>query len=552
MSDDRDRGEQGAGWWTEDVGTTDRGRVEPDRVAGDASGTSVKDWAVDPYLSQPYPSFDESYPSFDEQPIQTIVPSRVARHRRPGTWYERPLLAIFAVTAIAAGLRFYHLSSPNAYVFDEVYYAKDGCYDAGIPYRNCQLTAPGEQTFTVHPPLGRWIIAGGEAAFGNRTFGWRFSSAVAGTLTVMLFAILVYRLWWSTLWAFVGGLLLATENLNFVQSRISMLDIFIALFVVAGFLFLVLDRQWMERRMPAHEEVTLEEEREAHLFNLPPDRPPSPIFRPWRLATGIAFGAATAVKWSGALGLIAAVVLTLAWERSRRSKMGLPHPFWEVVRDEGFGIFVFLAVVPVIVYLASYSRYWVDHGFELGAWWQVQHGMATFSLNLRANHPYASAPWSWILLTRPVAYYYKCPRMVGKSCVASAEILGMGHPLIFWGSILTTLYAVGAWIKKKDWRAGLVVVSVLVQYLPWFATRRTAFVFYLTPVTPFLVLSVVYALRDLYEVRIGVERTRALAPIAAFAVIACVGMFVFFLPVLTGRTISQTAWQARIWFKAWV
>ena len=104
-------------------------------------------------------------------------PGRYRRHRRRGRWYAHPLLVIVAVTGIAGGLRFSHLSFPHQYVFDEVYYAKDGCLDAGFPYRQCKLDSPTEQTSTVHPPLGRWIIAGGEAAFGDRSFGWRFSSA---------------------------------------------------------------------------------------------------------------------------------------------------------------------------------------------------------------------------------------------------------------------------------------------------------------------------------------------------------------------------------------
>src|SRR5437762_2189362 len=102
------------------------------------------------------------WPDEDVAPTVTRVERRKARRR----WFDRPFLVIVAVTAIAGGLRFYHLSAPHAYVFDEVYYAKDGCFDAGFPYKDCKLDRPGEQTITVHPPLGRWIIAGGEAAFG--------------------------------------------------------------------------------------------------------------------------------------------------------------------------------------------------------------------------------------------------------------------------------------------------------------------------------------------------------------------------------------------------
>jgi len=492
--------------------------------------------------------------------------SRMQRRAGRPRWYTRPFLIIAAVTAVAGGLRFYHLSSPQAFVFDEVYYAKDGCFDAGFPYERCGLESPNEQTVTVHPPLGRWIIAAGVAAtaepsdfdcqFGKvsascHPFGFRVATATFGTLSVFLLAILAYRLFRSALLAGAAGLLLATESLNFVQSRTSMLDIIVVAFVLAGFLFLVLDRQWIDRRTPAPSDLP-EETDEAVLLGLPPDRPPSPVFRPWRLAAGIALGAAVATKWSGGPALAAGVLLALAWERTRRSRVGLRYPFREAVRDEAFGIFLFLVLVPAAVYMASYAKWFVDHGLDLGEWWGLQRSMASYSIHLRAKHPYASPAWSWLILRRPVAYYYFCFRQATGGCASPAHILGIGNPAIFWGSLLAVPYVLFAWIHKRDWRAGLIFLPFAAQYGPWFFAARTNFLFYLAPVTPFMVLAGVYALRDLSEVEIGAKRVRALAPLAAFLVAVSVGLFVFFLPVLTGRIISKEAWQLRMWFSSWV
>jgi dolichyl-phosphate-mannose-protein mannosyltransferase len=467
-------------------------------------------------------------------------------------WYARPMLAIIAVTALGGALRFYHLSTPHGtpakptYVFDEVYYAKDGCYDAGYPYKSCHLENPGEQTVTVHPPTGREIIALGERLYGNRPFGWRVASAVFGTLSVLLAAVMAYRLFASTLWAAVAGLLLATESLNFVQSRVSMLDIFLATFVLAGFLFLVLDRQWIERRTPPPEAPGQPDD--EGLVDFPPDRPPAPIMRPWRVAAGVALGLAFATKWSGAPALVGALLVAFGWEWSRRRHYGVVSPFLETIRDEAFGIFVFLVLVPLAVYAVSYARWFAGNGFDLGGLWRLQRGMADYSLQLRAKHPYASKPWTWLLMIRPVAYYY-----VGNDKLkTSAEILGMGNPLIFWGSIPALLYALVAWFAKRDWKAGLIVSAFAIQYAPWFLASRTSFLFYMAPITPFMVMAWVYALRDLSEVRIGFERVRALAPLAGLLVIAAVAMFFFFFPVLTGRLVSTDTWHARMWLGSWI
>jgi dolichyl-phosphate-mannose-protein mannosyltransferase len=473
---------------------------------------------------------------------------RAVRHARK-RWFVNPFVAIAAVTALAGGLLFYHLSAPQTLVFDEVYYAKDGCFDAGYPYKQCKLDSPVEQTLTVHPPLGRWIIAGGEAAFGNRPFGWRFASAAAGTLSVALVALLAFRLFGTPLWAAIAGLLLATENLNFVQSRISMFDIFVALFVVAGFLFLAIDRQWIDRRTPDPPGL-FEEDQEAALLNHPPDRPPSPIFRPWRVAAGIAFGAAISTKWSAFPAVGGAIVLTLVWEKGRRRRFRLAHAWREALRDESFGVFWFLVMVPLAIYLASYTSWFVKNGVDVGGWWRLQRGMANYSIHLRASHPYASRPWTWLVMSRPVAYFYECAK-TSVPC-NPAEILGMGNPAIFWGTFIALPYTVVAGIRRRDWRAALVVVAFASQYFPWFLAARTSFLFYMAPITPFMVLGLVYLIRDISEARIGEEGKGVMAPVAGLIVFASVALFVFFLPILTGRKISMAAWHARVWFRSWI
>jgi dolichyl-phosphate-mannose--protein O-mannosyl transferase len=270
------------------------------------------------------------------------------------------------------------------------------------------------------------------------------------------------------------------------------------------------------------------------------------------VACGVAFGAAIATKWSGATALAGAILLAVAWERTRRKEAGFTRPLWEAVRDEGFGIFVFLVILPLAVYVASYARWFVDHGMDIAGWGRLQKSMAEYSIHLRATHPYSSPAWSWVLMKRPVAYYYTCIRMKGPNCATPAEILGMGNPLIFWGTVFTFPYAVYSWIRKRDWRAGLIVVSISAQYFPWFFAARTNFLFYMAPITPFMVLAAVYALKDVSEVRIGAERAKVLAPVAAVAVLISVGIFAFFFPVLTGRAVSYTAWKARMWFPSWI
>ena len=57
---------------------------------------------------------------------------------------------------------------------------------------------PGYE-LTVHPPLAKQLIAIGEWLFGYNGWGWRFSSAIAGTLMILLIVRIARRLTRSTL-----------------------------------------------------------------------------------------------------------------------------------------------------------------------------------------------------------------------------------------------------------------------------------------------------------------------------------------------------------------
>src|SRR3712207_9006583 len=94
----------------------------------------------------------------------------------------------------------------------------------------------------VHPELAKWLIGAGEELFGFEPFGWRVASAVVGTLMVLVMVRLVRRLTGSTLLGAVGGLLLCVDGLHFVLSRLALLDIFVAFFLLCAVSCLVAGR----------------------------------------------------------------------------------------------------------------------------------------------------------------------------------------------------------------------------------------------------------------------------------------------------------------------
>ncbi|HUG87667.1 MAG TPA: phospholipid carrier-dependent glycosyltransferase, partial [Actinomycetota bacterium] len=131
-----------------------------------------------------------------------------------------------------------------------------------------------------------------------------------------------------------------------------------------------------------------------------------------------------------------------------------------------------------------------------------------------------------------------------------AEILGVGNPLLFWGSLLFLPYLALGWWGQRDWRAGAILVPVLFLYVPWLFVSRPLFLFYIVPLTPFLALGATYVLRDIARIRVA-ERA-SLGPAVGVAIAVAVALFLFFWPVLIGEPIGKEAWDARIWFSGWV
>jgi dolichyl-phosphate-mannose-protein mannosyltransferase len=487
---------------------------------------------------------------------------------------NRPIVAIVAVGLLAGIPRFHDLAFPQRRIFDEYYYPKSACILLGYSNERCDINSATERFWRVdkwdtgawvHPPLGKWAIALGELTFGTGSFGWRVSGAFAGTATVVLLAVIAQLLFGSALWTFVAGVLLAFENLSFVQSRTATLDVFVTFWIVLAFLLLLLDRRWIERRSRSPEdagpdlhEPTASATHAASV--LAPSAVEAPLWRPWRFASGVAIGAGLATKWSALAAVAGLIALSAGWEVARRRRAGVRRPLFDAAAAEGFGIVLTFLLVPAVVYLASYVGWFVHFGWSLGAWARLQGAMASYHEHLQKIdpatgqpvHPYLGDAWKWLLLLRPVLYY---GRYVGD---IRRVIYANGNPAIFWGSLLAIPYTAWAWWRDRDWRAGSIVVVIAAQYLPWFLISRPEFFFYVLPIVPFLVLADVFALRRLSAISFeglrsfgGSRRVRPFVPLTVAFVVLAVGLFIWFYPTLTGGPLSPSAWLKRAWFPSW-
>jgi dolichyl-phosphate-mannose--protein O-mannosyl transferase len=480
------------------------------------------------------------------------------------------------VFAFGTFLRFDRLTVPHAVIFDETYYVPDayGILRFGVEHNyiatrnaliargNTNFFAPGGE-FVVHPPAGKLLIAVGEWAFGLTPFGWRFSVAVVGSLSILILARTARRMTRSTLLGCVAGLLLALDGLEFVMSRTALLDIFVMFWVLAAFACLVVDRDKTRARLADA----------APLDHQHPSPPPRLGIRWWLVAAGVCLGLACASKWNGVWYVPAFIALTVAWDLGARRAAGFAGQRGRAAVRYAAGRLTALAVIPFVIYLATWSG-WLATSTGYDRQWAAQHGdhtpvisalvslfeyhkaMLAFNTGLTTHHPYESKPWTWLVLSRPVSYFW-CPDS-GTHPVCSGgkaqEVLALGTPAIWWTSIVTLLVCLGWWLIRRDWRAGAVLLGVAAGWLPWFAfASRTQFSFYAVAFVPFLVLSITLCLGlVLGPVHASARRRAAGAAVAGAYLLAVLLNFAYLYPVLAAQIIPYSQWLARMWYHGWI
>lgn len=479
-----------------------------------------------------------------------------------------------AVTVFAGVIRFMHLGRPASLIFDEVYYVHDSnnLIHVGVELNNGN-TGPG---FVVHPPIGKWMIGFGQWLFcgpgtftykggiyPTHAFGWRFSSAVVGTLAVLILARSARRMFRSTVLGTVAGLLLALDGLEFVQSRIAMLDIYLMFWLVCAFACLVLDRDERRRRLAER---------------LSRDSAPGPLgwrrWRPWRLAAGLCLGLAMASKWNGAYFVPAFVLLSYAWDVRARRAGGLPRPRRAALRWDARSTLGAFVLLPLAVYVASWTGWFLgnahtafDHDLYtragqsglsyvlavLHGWLTYQHQILHFDETLSAGHPYLSYPLGWIVLARPIAYYYSGAATSCGAHSCSQEVLAVGTPAIWWASVPALVVMCWQWIRRRDWRSGAVLCFFAFAWLPWFyewTQQRTMFFFYMLPAVPFMVLAVTHTIGLVLGPRGARPRRRRLAAAGTGAYLLLVlWNFSYLYPILSGQVITYQQWHNRMLFQ---
>lgn len=525
------------------------------------------------------------------QPSLKRASSRMSRswvaeiYRKVGDWRST-----FLWVALAAALRFWRLGTPNNLIFDETYYAKDAysLLKNGVEREFIDnvdsLILEGvtdifsdSPSYVVHPPLGKWMIATGEAIFGLNAFGWRSMMAFLGVAAVAITHRTVLRLTNNLFTANLAAAALAIDGMAIVMSRTALLDQSLMFFVLVAFWALIRDIKYKKNSYyDPHlgdvevnqvkedlEERGLNKKRNVRWF--------------YRLLMYAALGAAVATKWSGIWFAVLFTIIALC------SDLMQSEPGKRIVELAKSFVWGLSGVAIVIgVYLSSWIGWFItDTGWgrdnEIGQSWLPQPIRALIDYNntalkfhtgLTGEHDYASDPFGWLLMLRPTSFYYGTNSSGVVDCGSSecaAEVLALGNVVIWWVAVLAMigfiLLAILGRLHVNERVPTLIpLLTILAGWVPWLAFReRATFSFYMVVIVPFICMAFAQFITMLSGVSAGsyvlIKRLRQ-GEVGAWAATVIIVMMtlssIFFYPIWTAYPIGSEEWRMRMWFDSWI
>ena len=418
-----------------------------------------------------------------------------------------PLAWCALIAAVFLGLLWLRLGIPSRIYFDEVHYVKAA---------RVLLTMAKPQN-PEHPLVGKELIAAGIALFGDNPRAWRIFPALFGTLGLFAFSRALWLASRRTVATVAGTLLLASNFMWFVMSRIAMLDMFMASFVMLAC--------WMLAGA-----VVAGQPAQAR----------------WRLAlAGVFMGLALGAKWNAvaaaALPGLAflAVRLRRHGARAMLATEGAPVPGISLA-EAG----LWLGTVPLLVYFATflpaffYAAKPVDplHIVEYqGYMLKLQHSVVK-------HHPYQSVWWQWVSNTRAIWFLY-------------SPVDGAQRGVVMLGNPLSTLAGLPAlcWALWAGWRRGrtdalAAALFYLVSVGMWIANGKPIqfYYHYLLP-GAFLMACLALALDALWR------RTDRWRWLAAGVLVVSLALFAVFFPILSAGPLccGKPSFNWWMWLPGW-
>ncbi|MBQ3211622.1 MAG: phospholipid carrier-dependent glycosyltransferase [Oscillospiraceae bacterium] len=398
----------------------------------------------------------------------------------------------------------------NSTYFDEIYHARTA-------WEHLNDVRPYEVS---HPPLGKLILSLGMLFFGVTPFGWRFMGAFLGCLMLPLIYIFAKKLFGGRTVPTLCSIVLASDFMHFVQTRIATIDTYAVFFILLMYLCM-------------------------YLFVSCEDSPGSGRALLFLALSGIFFGMGAASKWTAIYaGAGLAVIWALYWIVNRRLGIKI------FLKNAAFCL-VFFVAVPALIYYLSYFAYGTAAGMKgPGMFFSREYAqlvldnqsfMFNYHSGLVAEHPYSSRWYQWLLNIRPILYYLEYFNDGTRSSFGAFV-----NPLLCWAGLLCLPLLIYTAIFRRDKTAAFILLGYLAQLVPWMPIGRLTFEYHYFPCTVFLVLALGYVFK---LVRLHSRHWKLY--LGSFAAVSLL-LFVMFYPAVSGMVVDNAKASAILgWLPTW-
>jgi dolichyl-phosphate-mannose-protein mannosyltransferase len=297
--------------------------------------------------------------------------------------------------------------------------------------------------------------------------------------------------------------------------------------------------------------------------------------RKWRVAAGLLIGLACATKQYGFWYILAFVGLCIAWDMGARRTAGLRSYVRGALVRDGKWLPLTFGVIPLVTYIATWSGWFATStGYDrnyaqangvnlpiispLYSLFEYHKEMLQFGVGLNARQSYESQPWDWLVITRPVAFFWQSYTNAAGTQLAAKnttgpyvrEVLAIGNPAIWWLSIPALVFCLCWWFTRRDWRAGAAVLCFLAGWATWLPfVSRTKFYYYALEFEPFIIICIVLCLGLIIgPATARVSRRVTGAVLAGIYILAVLILFWYFYPILSAKVIPYSDWLSHMWY----
>jgi len=407
----------------------------------------------------------------------------------PRGWCAAIALAFLALALVRLGV-------PGKPYFDETHYVPAAQDLLGLIPANRE-----------HPFFAKEVIAASISLLGDHSLAWRLPSVLAGALGLFAFGRLVWHVSHRRAATIFAMMLLASNFLWFVQSRIAMLDIFAASLAIAGL--------WQFA-------AALHEGRARTRLRF--------------ALAGVAIGLAMASKWS-AVPLAVLPGLAFLALKLRRSELSAVR---SVSLAEAFG---WLGLLPLATYWLTFApaMFYADHPVHPLGFIAEHARMIALQDSVRDFHTYQSVWWQWLLNLRPTWYLYEM------TDGAQRGVVLLGNPLAMLAGLPALAWCLWASAKHKRVDAAAMALCFAATLGLWLVSGKPVQFYYdyLLP-SVFLAGATALALDEGWR-RAGWNRLASLA-----VVVGSLGLFAWFWPILSAAPLpDRMAFEQWMWLDSW-